>query len=139
MAVRAQERAAGRSTRREVPSFTVKVEDLKIVYRWIERYRKPQGYAQVFFDSIFMINFLRIFQVIGAGQGFVIEKAAKSQLKATIMIPITSGVQIGTFHSLPTFTMVEKVTRLGRHDAYVKPVGGELRINAECLAGLLLS
>jgi hypothetical protein len=139
MAVRAQEKAAGRSTGREAPSFTVKVEDLKVVYRWIERYRMPQGYAQVFFDSVFMINFLQIFQIIGSGQGFVIEKPARSQLKATIMIPITSGDQIGKFDSVPTYTMVEKVTRLGRHDAYVKPVGGELRINTDRLAGLLLS
>jgi hypothetical protein len=55
------------------------------------------------------------------------------------MIPITSGEQIGTFDSLPTYTMVEKVTRLGRHDAYVKPVGGKLRINSDRLKELLLS
>jgi hypothetical protein len=139
IAVRAQDKAAGKSAAREVPSFTVKVEDLKIVFRWIERYCKPQGYVQVFFDSIFMINFLRIFQIIGAGHGFGIETPAKSQLKATIMIPITSGEQIGTFDSLPTYTMVEKVTRLGRHDAYVKPVGGKLRINSDRLKERLLS
>ena len=46
--VRAQERKAGKAGGREGQSFTVKVEDLKIVYRWIENFRKPQAYCQVF-------------------------------------------------------------------------------------------
>ena len=37
--VRQQQRAAGKTTARETPSFTVKVEDLLIVYRWLE----PEG------------------------------------------------------------------------------------------------
>jgi hypothetical protein len=137
MAVRAQEKVAGKSSGRDVPSFTVKVEDLKIVYRWVERYSKPQAYVQVFFDSVFAINVLRIFQIIADGGGFAIETPAKSQLKATIMIPITNGLRIGVCDQLPKFEVEERVTRLGRHDAYVKPLGGTLRVETGPLAELL--
>ena len=41
MAVRQQQRDDGnKTTARETPSFTVKVEDLVIVYRWLERHRR---------------------------------------------------------------------------------------------------
>src|SRR3989442_1769296 len=55
MRVRQQQRAAGKTTARETPSFTVKVEDLLIVYRWLERHTIPQRYFQVFFDSPFPV------------------------------------------------------------------------------------
>ena len=45
MAVRKRQREAGKTTGRETPSFTVKVEDLVIVYRWLERHRVPQSYC----------------------------------------------------------------------------------------------
>ncbi len=76
IAFRAQQRDSGNRSGRETPSFTVKVEDLVIVYRWLERYRVPQSYCQVFFDSVFAINFLDIFATIGSGSGFTIETPA---------------------------------------------------------------
>jgi hypothetical protein len=69
MAVRRTQRDSGKKSARETPSFTVKVEDLKIVYRWIERCGLPQIYAQVFFDSIYAINFIHVFQIIASGEG----------------------------------------------------------------------
>ena len=118
MAVRQRQREAGNSTGRETPSFTVKVEDLIIVYRWLERHGVPQTYCQVFFDSVFAINFLDIFATIASGTGYAIETPTKSQEKATIMIPITRGVQVGTATALPSFAAEHRVTALGRHDAY---------------------
>jgi len=124
MRVRQEQRVAGNTTSRETPSFTVKVEDLIIVYRWLERYDVPQTYAQVFFDSVFAINFVEIFEIIASGIGYSIETPAKSQEKATIMIPITRGLQIGSATGAPTFVAEHRVTELGRHDAYVVPKGG---------------
>jgi hypothetical protein len=124
MATRQRQRDEGNSTGRETPSFTVKVEDLVIVYRWLERNKVSQAYCQVFFDSIFAINFLEIFATIARGEDFTIETPAKSQEKATIMIPITAGLKVGRGTSLPTFAAEHKVTALGRHDAYVVPQGG---------------
>ena len=136
--VRAKEREAGKVGGRESQSFTVKIEDLKIVYRWIENFQKPQIYCQVFFDSMFAINVLRIFEIIGSGAGFQINNPAKSQEKATIMIPITSGLQVASFDETPTFEVEHQKSRLGRHDAFVRPVGGGVRFDADPFLKALL-
>jgi len=139
IAVRKRQRDSGKKTGRETPSFTVKVEDLVIVYRWLEQHRVPQSYCQVFFDSVFAINFLNIFATIGSGSGFTIEKPEKSQEKATIMIPITSGAQIGRASAFPTFAAEHRVTDLGRHDAYVVPQGGGFELDAAATRKVLLA
>ena len=138
MRVRQQQRSAGKTTARETPSFTVKVEDLLIVYRWLERHGVPQSYCQVFFDSVFAINFLNIFAIIGSGSGFTIETPKKSQEKATIMIPITSGAQIGCATAIPTFAAEHRVNGLGRHDAYVVPQGGGFELDPAATKKVLL-
>ncbi|MEO6182741.1 MAG: AccI family restriction endonuclease [Verrucomicrobiota bacterium] len=138
IAVRQKQRSDGDKTGRETPSFTVKVEDLVIAYRWMERYCVPQSYFQVFFDSIFAINFLNIFEIIATEAKLLIEKPAKSQEKATIMIPITRGTQVGKATSLPTFAAEHHVTKLGRHDAYVVPQGGGFELDAEAMKKVLL-
>jgi hypothetical protein len=139
MTVRQKQRDDGDKSGRETPSFTVKVEDLVIVYRWLERHRVPQSYCQVFFDSVFAINFLDIFATIADGSGFSIETPAKSQEKATIMIPITRGLQIGKAISLPTFAAEHHITKLGRHDAYVVPQGGGFELDAPAMKKVLLA
>lgn len=48
MRVRAEQKAVGKKGGRNAPSFTVKVEDLKIIYRWIEGHRIEQFYCQIF-------------------------------------------------------------------------------------------
>lgn len=130
MLVRKEQKEAGQAGGRDTPSFTVKVEDLVIVYRWIEACRKPQTYCQVFFDSVFAINFLDIFSHIASAERLLIEKPEKSQEKATIMIPIILGTQIGRARSIPEFTAAHRVTKLGRHDAYVVPQGGGFVLDA---------
>ncbi|AVT14545.1 hypothetical protein C8235_03535 [Paracidovorax avenae] len=130
MKERAKDKEQKKAAARECPSFTVKVEDLVIVYRWLERKKIPQAYFQVFFDSVFAINFLDIFTHIAAwSKGVAIESPAKSQEKATLMIPITYGKQVARMTKMPIFTAETRITRLGRHDAFVKPQGGELLID----------
>jgi hypothetical protein len=107
-------------------------------HRWLERHGVPQTYCQVFFDSVFAINFLDIFATIAAGDGYSIETPAKSQEKATIMIPITRGARIGKATSLPTFAAEHRVTELGRHDAYVVPQGGGFELDAAAIKKVLL-
>ena len=137
MKVRQQDRADGKASANETPSFTVKVEDLRIVYRWIERHNISQSYCQVFFDSVYAINVSKIFQLIASGKNLKLDNPLKSQMKTTIMIPITCGEMVGKFNSLPEFAVENKVTRLGRHDAYVKPVGGELILFEDKLKSVL--
>ena len=139
MEVRKRQRDSGRSSGRETPSFTVKVEDLVIVYRWLERHHVAESYCQVFFDSVFAINFLDIFAIVASGSGFTLETPDKSQEKATIMIPITSGTQIARATSMPTFAPEHRVTELGRHDAFVVPQGGGFALDAAATRKVLLA
>jgi len=139
MAVRKRQRDAGRSSGRETPSFTVKVEDLVIVYRWLERHHVAESYCQVFFDSVFAINFLDIFAIVASGKGFTIETPEKGQEKATIMIPITNGTQIGRATSMPTFAAEHRITELGRHDAFVVPQGGGFALDAAATRKVFLA
>ena len=99
----------------------------------------PQSYCQVFFDSVFAINFLHIFARIASGSDYSIETPAKSQEKATIMIPITQGLQVGKATGLPTFAAEHRVTELGRHDAYVVPKGGGFVLEAGKVRQVLLA
>lgn len=138
MRVREEEKIAGKKGARECPSFTVKVEDMIIVYRWMQRFQVPQIYCQVFLDSIFAINFLNIFEVIGSTSEFKIETPKKSQEKATIMIPITIGKKIATCSKPPEFRTEIRETRLGRVDAFVAPVGGEFKLDSAALEDVLL-
>lgn len=138
MKVRGQQRAAGKKVTRDTPSFTVKVEDLVIVYRWLEQNKLPQSYCQVFFDTVYAINFLEIFRIIASGDGFKIERPKNSQEKSTIFIPITSGLQVGKATGKITFTAEHHVTQLGRHDAYVVPQGGGFVLDAVAMEKILL-
>jgi hypothetical protein len=136
MEVRKKEKELGKSGN-ETPSFTVKVEDLRIVYRWIERLNISQTYCQVFLDSVYAINVKKIFEIIASGKNIKVDNPIKSQMKTTIMIPITSGEMVGKFNKLPSFEAEAKISRLGRHDAYVKPVGGDLELDFEALKRVL--
>jgi hypothetical protein len=131
MAARAE--STGKTKAKETLSFTVKVEDLQIVYRWLERHPIPQLYCQVFFDAAFAISVLDILKIIAAEpKTYVIERDAANQLKTTIKIPVTSGRQIGWIQA-PDFRAEHRVTRLGRHDAFVVPTGGRAQIDAQAL------
>lgn len=131
MAARATRTAKGKV--KETLSFTVKVEDLRIVYRWLERHPIPQFYCQVFFDAAFAISVLDILKTIaGAERLYLIERDTANQMKTTIKIPVTSGTQIGVIEP-PDFRAEHRVTKLGRHDAYVVPTGGRARIDPDAL------
>jgi len=99
----------------------------------------PETYCQVFFDSVFAINFLDVFRIVASGIGYTIESPEKSQQKATIMIPIRTGVQIGRATEMPTFTAEHRVTALGRHDAYVVPRGGKSQLDPTATRRVLLA
>lgn len=135
MAARAT--STGKTKTKETLSFTVKVEDLQIVYRWLERHPIPQIYCQVFFDAAFAISVLDILRVIGSEpKAYVIERDAANQLKTTIKIPVTLGQQVGVIQP-PDFRAEHRVTRLGRHDAYVVPTGGQAQIDRQALSNVL--
>ena len=43
--------------KRDYLSITPKVEDIKVVYKWIETFNVPHFYFQVFFDKVYGISF----------------------------------------------------------------------------------
>ncbi len=135
MSARAAARSKGNV--KQTLSYTVKVEDLRIVYRWLERHPVPQIYCQVFFDAAFAISVLDILKIVGSSPSqYAIERDAANQMKSTIKIPVTLGKQIGAIDP-PDFRAEHRVTSLGRHDAYVVPTGGRAQIDPQALCDAL--
>lgn len=110
-----------------VCSFTPKIEDLRLVNRWLQYYSVPHFYVQVFFDSIYGISFEAILEILGSTESglFTIQKNRNNQEKPTIHIPVTAGVQLATL-TRPEFSAKVQETRLARLDAYVVPEGGDV-------------
>ncbi len=137
--VKAERKAnKARSVGQLSPNFTVKVEDLVILYRWVELHLLPQAYLQIFFDSAFAINVLRIFELIAEWpKDLDLVKPTRSQDKPTIFIPITYGKQVGDMQAMPTFHAQTRESPLGQVEAYVVPLGGKLVIDRNLLLGIL--
>ena len=136
IAFQEQQLAAGKKPARMEPSFTVKIEDLEKVYRWIARNKKPIAYIQVFFDSIYALNFAYVFELINElDSKLKLEKPSRSA-KPTIMIPISNGICIGEV-TPPEFTVVHNALASGRHDIYAAPFGGNANIDVTRLMQVL--
>lgn len=77
-------------SKRTFLSITPKVEDLKVVYKWIQTYHVPHFYLQVFFDKAYGISFEKILNLIGSPEleekEYFIEADIKNQNKTTIKI-----------------------------------------------------
>lgn len=123
----AQRAGTVRRGMRTVQSFTPKIEDLRLVVRWIRRHGVPHFYAQVFFDVVYMIPTERILEILAGGAGrFTVEENRNNQDKPTIHIPVTEGAEIGRFERVPQFEAETRETPDGRIDAFVVPDDGSL-------------
>ncbi len=128
---------AGKKSARRAPSFTVKLEDLRIVRRWILAHHVPHFYVQVFLDSAYAIPFQEILRLLANGpKDVTLERNKRNQNKPTFHIPITYGTQIGVFEELPNFEAVVQ-NKGGRIEAYVRPTGGILKIDRSALFAAL--
>ena len=120
---------AGKKSGRQAPSFTIKLEDLRIVRRWILAHQVPHFYVQVFLDSAYIISFREILKLLVEGpKDVTLERNTRNQDKPTFHIPITHGIQIGVFEELPEFE-ANVQNKGGRLEAYVKPTGGVMKID----------
>lgn len=81
---------------RQFLSFTPKVEDIYVIYKWIKRYGVPHFYVQVFFDKVYCISFEDILGIVANKEAknsiFFVERNAKNQFKSTIHINIDKGL-----------------------------------------------
>jgi hypothetical protein len=105
-------------------SFTVKVEDLKIVIKWIEIHQIPHYYVQVFFDSIYVISFKKILEILSnpenKNEKYSIDRDTKNQFKTTIKINIDEGTCIYSSLHFPKSESQRKILEKGRVLHFVK-------------------
>lgn len=101
--------------KRDTLSITPKLEDLQVVYRWIQTYNVPHFYVQVFFDRIYGISFEEILDSLGEGdKSYSIERDAKNQGKTTIKININDTINISEEIEEPNYIGKRKELSRGR-------------------------
>ncbi len=114
---------------RNTLSITPKVEDLKVVHKWIMTYNVPHFYVQVFFDKVYGVSFQHILELVAnpdlEDDKYFIEQDTKNQNKTTIKIPSQDGICIAEAVTEPNHYSVRKELMKGRLLFYVKFDGGE--------------
>lgn len=127
--------------KRDYLSITPKVEDLKVVYKWIETFNIPHFYFQVFFDKVYGISFEQILEIISNpdndGVIFSIEKDVQNQNKTTIKINSKSGIPIASKVDEPLHESVRKEMDRGRLLFYVTFKGGTAYLDINNLKTIL--
>ncbi len=127
--------------KRDYLSITPKVEDIKVVYKWIETFNIPHFYFQVFFDKVYGISFEQILKIISDpdndGVVFSLETDTKNQNKTTIKINSKSGIPIASKVDEPFHESVRKEMDRGRLLFYVTFKGGAAYLDIENLQTIL--
>ncbi|MDO5510485.1 MAG: AccI family restriction endonuclease [Weeksellaceae bacterium] len=134
-------RAIKEIQKRDFLSITPKVEDIKVVYKWIETFNVPHFYFQVFFDKVFGISFEHILEIISDPDKesvvFSVEADTKNQNKTTIKINSKSGIQIAYKVDEPQHESIRKEMGRGRLLFYVTFKGGTAYLDVENLRTIL--
>lgn len=127
--------------KRDYLSITPKVEDIKVVYKWIETFNVPHYYFQVFFDKVYGISFEQILTIISnsdnEGNIFSIEQDTKNQNKTTIKIRSDAGCEIAYKVDEPCHNSVRKEMGRGRLLFYVSFQGGTAYLDLDKLKLIL--
>jgi type II restriction enzyme len=127
--------------KRDYLSITPKVEDIKVVYKWIETFNVPHFYFQVFFDKVYGISFEQILEIMANpdndGVIFSVETDTKNQNKTTIKINSKSGKLIASKVDEPHHESVRKEMDRGRLLFYVTFKGGTAYLNMDNLNKIL--
>jgi type II restriction enzyme len=127
--------------KRDYLSITPKVEDIKVVYKWIETFNIPHFYFQVFFDKVYGISFEQILQIISNpdndGVIFSVESDTKNQNKTTIKIKSKEGIEIASKVDEPNHESVRKEMDRGRLLFYVTFKGGTAYLDVDNLTHVL--
>ncbi|MBF0209321.1 MAG: AccI family restriction endonuclease [Desulfamplus sp.] len=127
--------------KRDYLSITPKVEDIKVVYKWIETFDVPHYYFQVFFDKVYGISFEQILQIISNADNdgviFSVETDTKNQNKTTIKINSKSGTLISSKVDEPLHESVRKEMDRGRLLFYVTFKGGTAYLDIENFKAIL--
>lgn len=128
--------------KRDYLSITPKVEDIKVVYKWIEIFNVPHFYFQVFFDKVYGISFEQILSIISNpdndGIIFSVERDTKNQNKTTIKINSKTGIQIAYKIDEPEHKSIRKEMDRGRLLFYVTFKGGTAYLDVDNFRKILL-
>jgi type II restriction enzyme len=126
---------------RDYLSITPKVEDIKVVYKWIETFNVPHFYSQVFFDKVYGVSFEQILSIISnpenEGSIFSVESDSKNQNKTTIKVKSKSGMLIGSKVEEPSHKSIRREMDRGRLLFYVTFNGGTAILDVDNLIHLL--
>jgi len=127
--------------KRDYLSITPKVEDLKVVYKWIETFNLPHFYFQVFFDKSYAISFKNILEIITQpdkeNEYYEISKDIKNQNKTTIKINTQKTTQIAYKIDEPEHKSIRREMSRGRLLFYVTFDGGTAYLDIDNLKKLL--
>lgn len=127
--------------KRDYLSITPKVEDVKVVYKWIETFNVPHFYFQVFFDKSFGISFKNILTLLTdsekEGEHYEISKDIKNQNKTTIKINTRNTNQVAYKIIEPEHNSVRREMGRGRLLFYVTFKGGTAYLDLDNLRNLL--
>jgi len=127
--------------KRNYLSITPKVEDIKVVYKWVEEFNIPHYYFQVFFDKVYGISFEQILTIITNPDNedviFSVEAYTKNQNKTTIKINSRSGIQIAKKVDEPNHESVRKEMQRGQLLFYVTFKGGTAYLDVSSLCSIL--
>jgi len=127
--------------KRDYLSITPKVEDIKVVYKWTEKFNVPHYYFQVFFDKSFGISFKNILSLLTEpdkeGEYYEISQDVKNQNKTTIKINTKKTQQIAYKIIEPEHKSVRKEMGRGRLLFYVTFEGGTAYLDIDNLKSLL--
>ncbi len=127
--------------KRNYLSITPKVEDIKVVYKWIEEFNIPHYYFQVFFDKVYGISFEQILTIISNPDNedviFSVEADTKNQNKTTIKINSKSGIPVAKKVDEPEHESVRKELQRGQLLFYVTFKGGTAYLDINNLCKIL--
>lgn len=127
--------------KRDWLSITPKVEDIKVVYKWIKTFNVPHFYFQVFFDKVFGISFADILRIISCPENedelFNVSADSKNQNKVTIKIKSRAGTEIASRVDEPEHQSRRKELERGRLLFYVEFHGGKAYLDIDSLKTVL--
>lgn len=127
--------------KRDYLSITPKVEDIKVVYKWVETFNVPHYYFQVFFDKSYGISFRNILTLLTdpekEGEHYEISKDIKNQNKTTVKINTRNTNQVAYKIVEPKHKSVRKEMGRGRLLFYVSFEKGAAFLDIDSLKDLL--
>ena len=127
--------------KRDYLSITPKIEDVKVVYKWVETFNVPHYYFQVFFDKSYGISFKNILSLLTEpskeGEYYEISQDIKNQNKTTVKINTRNTNQVAYKVIEPEHKSVRRTMGRGRLLFYVSFDKGAAYLDINSLKSLL--